>query len=88
MSSYFFRGSLPWQGPKANTQEQKDQLILEKKESISTKELCRSIPKEFQAYFKHVRSLHFNETPGYAYLLPLFRSLFRRNGYEYDYIFD
>jgi hypothetical protein len=86
---YFIRGSLPWQGLlKVNTGEKKEDLIRQKKESTWTQELCEGLPKEFQMYFKHVRSLGFNETPNYAYLRRVFRNLFRRNGYEYDNVFD
>jgi hypothetical protein len=85
---YFLRGSLPWQRLKAETRRQKEELILERKESTSTQELCDGLPKEFQMYFKHVRSLRFVETPDYAYLRGLFRNQFSRKGYEYDHVFD
>jgi hypothetical protein len=85
---YFLRGSLPWQGLKAETRRQKEELILERKETTSTEELCEGLRKEFQMYFKHVRSLRFDETPDYAYLRRLFRNLFSRKGYEYDHVFD
>ena len=39
-------------------------------------------------YFKHVRSLRFDETLDYAYLHYLFRNLFRRKGYKYDHVFN
>lgn len=81
---YFIHGSLPWQGLKANTRE-KEELILQKKESTLTQELCEGPPKEFQMYFKHVCSLRFDDTPDYAYLR---RNLFRRKGYKYDHVFD
>jgi len=77
------RGSLPWQGLKVNTREKKEELILQKKESTLTQELCEGLPKEF-----HVQSLRIDETPDYAYLRRLFRNLFRRKSYEYDHGFD
>jgi len=86
--TYFIRGSLPWQGLKANTRKQKEELILQKKESMSPEELCEGLPEEFQTYFKHIRSLRFDEIPDYAHLRHLFRNLFCRRGYEYDYVFD
>ncbi|OCL00682.1 uncharacterized protein K441DRAFT_650096 [Cenococcum geophilum 1.58] len=39
-------------------------------------------------YFKHVRSLSFNQTTNYGYLHDLFSKLLRRKGYEYDHVFD
>jgi serine/threonine protein kinase len=41
---YFLRGSLPWQGLKANTKKQKYERILEKKISTSTEMLCKGFP--------------------------------------------
>jgi hypothetical protein len=32
--------------------------------------------------------LKFEDRPDYAYLRKLFKDLFYRNGYEYDYVFD
>ncbi len=44
---YFLRGSLPWQGLKANNKKQKYEKILEKKVSVSTESLCRGYPGGF-----------------------------------------
>ncbi|XTI84385.1 casein kinase 1-like protein 3, partial [Cenococcum geophilum] len=76
------------QGLKAETQGLKEELILEKKETTSIQELCESLPEEFAMYFKHVRSLSFNQTTNYGYLHDLFSKLLRRKGYEYDHVFD
>ncbi|MCJ1427636.1 serine/threonine protein kinase [Sticta canariensis] len=88
MLLYFLRGSLPWQGLTAKDHAQKDELILEKKKTISTKDLCRDLPREFLTYFDHIRSLEFDERPVYAYLRKIFRNLFTREGFERDYVFD
>ena len=85
---YFLRGSLPWQGLEIRDQTQKDRLILEKKKTISSEELCRDLPKEFAIYFNHIRSLDFGETPAYAYLRKICRDLFVREGYDHDHVFD
>jgi hypothetical protein len=84
---YFLRGSLPWQGLKAESREQKEKLILEKKQADDCG-LFKDIPEEFKKYFKHVRSLRSDETPDYTYLRRLFRNLFHRSRFEYDYVFD
>ena len=88
MLLYFLRGSLPWQGLLAANRQQKEELILAKKEAISTKDLCEDLPAEFGAYFDHVRSRSFDDKPRYSFLRRLFRGLFIRQGFEYDFVFD
>ncbi|KAJ2745328.1 serine/threonine protein kinase [Coemansia sp. BCRC 34301] len=85
---YFLRGSLPWQGLKAGTKKQKYDRIMEKKMSTSTEELCRGFPTEFAVYLNYARSLRFDDKPDYTYLKRLFRDLFVRSDYKYDYMFD
>jgi len=84
---YFNRGSLPWQGLKAATKRQKYERISEKKMSTPIEELCKGFP-EFATYLSYCRSLRFDDKPDYSYLRQLFRNLFHRQGFTYDYIFD
>ncbi|XP_020223414.1 casein kinase 1-like protein 2 [Cajanus cajan] len=85
---YFLRGSLPWQGLKAGTKKQKYEKISEKKVSTSIESLCRGYPSEFASFFHYCRSLRFDDKPDYAYLKRLFRDLFIREGFQFDYVFD
>lgn len=85
---YFNRGSLPWQGLKAATKRQKYERISEKKMSTPIDELCKGYPAEFHTYLNYCRSLRFEERPDYSYLRQLFRTLFHRQGFTYDYVFD
>ncbi|CAK9155154.1 unnamed protein product [Ilex paraguariensis] len=85
---YFLRGSLPWQGLKAATKKQKYDKICEKKVSTPIEVLCKSHPVEFASYFHYCHSLTFDQRPDYGFLKRLFRELFTREGYEFDYIFD
>ncbi|KAG5559310.1 hypothetical protein RHGRI_009002 [Rhododendron griersonianum] len=85
---YFLRGSLPWQGLKAATKKQKYDKICEKKLSTPIEVLCKSHPVEFASYFHYCHSLTFDQRPDYGFLKRLFRDLFSREGYEFDYIFD
>jgi hypothetical protein len=39
-------------------------------------------------YLHYVRSLKFDEKPDYQRLRGIFRDLFTRLGYRYDYVFD
>ncbi|XP_058213639.1 casein kinase 1-like protein 1 isoform X1 [Rhododendron vialii] len=84
---YFLRRSLPWQGVKAGTKEQKHEKIYARKvETIEV--LCRGYPTEFASYFNYCRRLRFDDTPDYAYLKRLFRDLLNREGFQLDYAFD
>ncbi|KAJ4821000.1 casein kinase I [Rhynchospora pubera] len=85
---YFLRGSLPWQGLKAGTKKQKYEKISEKKIATSIEALCRGYPSEFASYFHYCRSLRFDDKPEYSYLKKLFRELFIREGFQFDYVFD
>lgn len=113
---YFNRGSLPWQGLKAQTKRQKYERISEKKMATGVDELCKGFPgirfsflfsylnslflviylfvlvvffsAEFSNYLGYCRSLRFDDRPDYQYLRQLFRNLFHRQGFSYDYMFD
>lgn len=43
---------------------------------------------EFATYLNFCRSLRFDDKPDYSYLRQLFRNLFHRQGFSYDYVFD
>jgi casein kinase I family protein HRR25 len=85
---YFCRGSLPWQGLKAVSKKQKYDRIMEKKMVTPAESLARGYPNEFAIYLNYCRSLRFDDRPDYSYLRRLFRELFVREGYSYDYVFD
>jgi len=83
---YFLRGSLPWQGLRANTKKQKYQKILEKKLATPFRLLCKNFPREFVLYLEYCRQLRFEDTPDYKYLKQLFESVLRST--KNDGIFD
>jgi len=85
---YFNRGSLPWQGLKANGKKEKYEKIMEKKMSTPIEVLCKHFPSEFVTYLNYCRSLRFEDRPDYAYLRRLLKDLFFREGYQYDFVFD
>ena len=86
---YFCRGS-PSHGKdlKAATKKQKYDRIMEKKMTTPTEVLCRGFPNEFAIYLNYTRSLRFDDKPDYSYLRKIFRDLFVREGFQYDYVFD
>merc|ERR1711899_72389 len=85
---YFVTGTLPWQGLRAATKQQKYERISEKKMATPIDVLCKGAPCEFATYLNYCRSLRFEEKPDYSYLRQLFRNLFHRQGFTYDYVFD
>ncbi|KAL9264349.1 Casein kinase 1-like protein [Drosera capensis] len=76
---------LPWQGLKAGTKKQKYDKISERKMLTPIEGLCKGYPSEFTSYFHYCRSLRFDDKPDYSYLKRLFRDLFIREGYQFDY---
>merc|ERR1739848_788636 len=70
---YFNRGSLPWQGLRANSKKEKYE---------------KHFPAEFVTYLNYCRSLRFQDRPDYAYLRRILKDLFFRENFQYDFIFD
>ncbi|XP_059923636.1 casein kinase I isoform X2 [Gadus macrocephalus] len=87
MFMYFLRGSLPWQGLKADTLKERYQKIGDTKRATPIEVLCESFP-EMATYLRYVRRLDFFEKPDYDYLRKLFTDLFDRNSYVFDYEYD
>uniref|UniRef100_A0A3P8XH79 non-specific serine/threonine protein kinase n=1 Tax=Esox lucius TaxID=8010 RepID=A0A3P8XH79_ESOLU len=88
MFMYFLRGSLPWQGLKADTLKERYQKIGDTKRNTPIEVLCESFPEEMATYLRYVRRLDFFEKPDYDYLRALFTELFERKGYTFDYSYD
>lgn len=88
MALYFLLGSLPWQGLKASNRQEKYRLVFERKKTIEVAELYHGLPAEFATYLSYIRGLGDQGQPDYKYLRILFDSLFRREGFEYDNVFD
>ena len=75
---YLARGSLPWQGLKANSHREKCDLIALTKQNTSMNTLLSGpipIPAEFAQYLQYARSLDFDQEPDYEKC----RSFFRPN---------
>lgn len=68
MLLYFLRGSLPWSGLEAKTQEEKYRKIREKKEDVPLPELCKGFPSAFEDYLRTTRELEFKARPEYKAL--------------------
>lgn len=85
---YFLRGSLPWQGLQGNNKKEKYQAIMDKKMNTSVETLCANFPSEFATYINYCKSLRFEDRPDYSYLKRLFKDLFFRENFQYDFMFD
>jgi len=78
---YFLRGGLPWQGLMVKE-------LLEKKRTISIKDLCKGYPDGFFKYMSYVRALYFEDTPDYDYLQDLLTQALNGTSEEEDGIYD
>jgi serine/threonine protein kinase len=80
---YFLRGSLPWDGLRADS-EQGRHLQLTEKKLRPIKEL----PIEFDTARRYIRALKPGQRPDYSHLRYIFNELWVSEGYRHDNIFD
>ena len=86
---YFLRGSLPWQGLKIRSKEDRYKKILAKKKETSSEELCKGFPEEFKEFVEYTRKLDYEEQPEYDNLKNKFYNLVvKKNNENFDYIYD
>ena len=85
---YFLKGQLPWQGLPGKTREEKYNNILNAKKSIPVEQLCSKLPYEFVEYLHQVKKLQYEDEPEYLKYKELFRSLFFKQNFVYDYQYD
>jgi serine/threonine protein kinase len=84
---YLLRGDLPWQNLAADTKSRIGK-VLRMKMSYMPDGLCSGLPDEFLIYFRIVSRMRFTDEPDYAGLREMFRNLFLREGFVYDYVYD
>lgn len=72
MLLYFAKGSLPWQGLRAENLKERYRLICEVKRATSIRDLCKGVPDVFTTALRYARQLEFEEAPEYDYLVTLF----------------
>ena len=68
--------------------KEKMDKILHVKETTRVDILCGGFPSEFGTFLREARALDFKEEPPYARWRAMFRDLYLRLGYCYDYAFD
>lgn len=85
---FLLHGRLPWQGIYAKSVESKLLRIGEMKAGKPFQELLDNSPPEFNAYFKHCRSLGFEDEPNYELLRQLFEQGLKQRGWTRDGKYD
>ena len=88
MLIYLLKNSLPWQGLKGSTKSKRSVNIFNVKNSTSLDKLCEDLPKEFNLYMKYCRMLRFHQDPDYNLLRDLFITVFKREKYDLDFVYD
>ena len=85
---YLLKGKLPWQDIKTVDKNEKYTLIADIKMTTPINLLCKDLPAEFITYLTYVKNLDFTDNPDYKYLKGLFRALFLKSGFSFDYEYD
>jgi casein kinase 1 len=85
---YLLLGSLPWQGLKGKTKQDKHNKIMDYKLANTPEEICKGFPDCFSKYFQYCTSLQFDEKPDYQMLNQMFKDEMDVNRYSFDYQFD
>lgn len=86
---HLIKGSLPWQRSSQRDYSLADlKAICAVKKAVSSKSLCRGLPKEFVKYMDHVKGLRYGQMPNYSYLRRLFRNVCHARGFKHDYVYD
>ncbi|MCQ2819811.1 MAG: casein kinase 1 family protein [archaeon] len=81
---YLAKGILPWQGLKVKKKEDRYKLILEKKQSIPSSELCKDLPKEYSEITDYIKGLEYTTKPDYSFIINLFKNVLEKQGFIYD----
>ncbi|OHT00730.1 putative: casein kinase I isoform delta-like isoform X5 [Tritrichomonas foetus] len=85
---YLLKGSLPWMNVSTGNLQAKYDKICAIKRVTTPEELCKDLPSEFGTYLTLIKKLKFDETPDYARYRQMFRDLFMKNNFIYDYKYD
>lgn len=85
---YLLIGCLPWQGKTYSTKEEKAKITKDLKFNTPTEQICAGAPSEFNVFLSYCRGLKFDERPDYPFIKKIFKDLFTRSLFEFDFIFD
>lgn len=85
---YLLSGSLPWMSVQATDTKSQCKKICEIKTKMKPTELFNGFPIEFSNYLAEIRKLRFSDEPNYTKYKKMFRDLFIKSGFTYDYKYD
>ena len=84
MILYFIMKKLPWQGVKANTQQNRYKKIYYLKKKLCENESFKELPIEIQNFYNSIKKLKFEEDPNYSLLRQYFKDLLKNNSINED----
>ena len=84
MILYFIMKKLPWQGVRANTQQNRYKKIYYMKKKLMENESFKELPLQIQNFYKSIKKLKFDEEPNYSQLREFFKDLLRSNSFVED----
>ena len=84
MILYFIMKKLPWQGVRANTQQNRYKKIYYMKKKLMENESFKELPLHIQNFYKNIKKLKFDEEPNYSQLREFFKDLLRTNSFIED----
>lgn len=61
---------------------------MDKKINTCPEVLCKGLPIEFSIYLNYARNLKYEEKPDYLYLKKMFKELFVRRDFNWNYMYD
>jgi serine/threonine protein kinase len=85
---YLLKGSLPWMGTRLMSGQRQADYVCDMKARTTPESLCAGLAPEFAHFVRSVHALKYEERPDYAAYREMFRALFIRKGYVYDYCYD
>ena len=90
---YMLKGCLPWsniesENPKATKYENIASIYESKKSNCTGNRTPKDVPREFFKLVEMSRELKFEEAPPYQKIRRMFKELFVRSYYEFDYVYD
>ena len=60
---------------------------MQKKINTDILELCEGLPNEFYTFFSYCKNLRFEEKPDYSFLRRIFREVFIKENFSFDFAF-